>query len=159
MRKYALVNNNIITEILSLEEDQLSDYIKKNELVIDIEDMTPQPVIRWILNGNKFEIPQGESDREAFEIDLAKRKTDFGIDLSRYCVDRIGARNKILNKDGDQVSAIINSLLPIKLLLETGALGTARSSCVLLESVYTEYADIFQYVVNQVNDFELKNGL
>lgn len=159
MRKYALVNNNIITDIKELEESELNLYSKNNEMIIDIEDINPQPLLRWILNGNKFEIPQGISDREQFEIILASKKTDYGIKLARLCVDRIGARNKILNKDGAQVSALLNSLMPVKLLLETGALGTARFLCAQLKTVYTEYADIFQYVVDEINSFESTNGL
>lgn len=159
MRKYALVNNNIITDIKDLEEDEFRTLSKSNDMIVDIEDMSPQPLLRWVLNGNKFEIPNGNSDREKFEIELASKKTDFGIKLARHCVDRIGARNKILNKDGTQVSAILNSLMPVKLLLETGALGTARYSCTLLKVVYTEYSDIFQYIIDEVNAFELANGL
>ncbi len=159
MRKYALVNNNIITDIKELEESELSLYSKNNEMIIDIQDVTPQPLLRWVLNGNKFEIPRGISDREQFEIALASKKTDFGIKLARFCVDRIGARNKILNKDGTQVSALLNSLMPVKLLLETGALGTARFMCTQLKVIYTEYSDIFQYVVDEINFFESTNGL
>lgn len=158
-RKYALVNNLIITDIKILDDDQYQEEIKKNNLVIDIEDMNPQPMVRWVLNGNKFEVPQGISDREALEIALAEKKTEFGIVLAKFCVNRIGARNKILNKDGTQVTAILNSLMPVKLLLETGALGTARFMCVQLKAVYTEYADIFQHAIDEMNAFENSHGL
>lgn len=159
IRKYALVNNFIITDIKDLTEEEYLIAIRSNNLVVDIQDLNPQPMVRWVLDGNVFTLPQGISDKEALEIELASKKTDFGIALARFCVDRIGARNKILNKDGLQVSAILNNLLPVKLLLETGALGTARFSCVQLKNVYTEYADIFQHVVDEVNSFENSHGL
>lgn len=159
MRKYALVNQNVITSIIETEEENLSSYIKSNELVIDITDLSPQPLERWVLNGNIFEIPQGSTNREKFELELASRKTDFGIKLTRIAIDRIGARNKILNKTGEQVSILLNHMLPVKLLLETGALGTARYSCIQLKAVFTEYTDVFDFVINEINEFEQAFGL
>jgi hypothetical protein len=159
MRKYALVNNNIVTNVISFEEEDFEKHSKLNDLIIDIEDLNPQPAAGWILNGNKLEIPQGNSSREQFEIELATRKTDFGIRLARIAVDRVGARNKILNKSGTQVTTLLNQLMGIKLLLETGALGTARLGCIQLKVVYTEYTDILDYVIQEVNDFEKNFGL
>jgi len=159
MSKYALVNNNTVTAIIDIESEEYTDYIKTNDMVIDIDGQIPQPTIGCVLNGNKLELPQGASSREEFELDLASRKTDFGIRIARVAVDKIGARNKILNKTGAQVSALLNQLLGVKLLLETGALGTARYSCVQLKTVYTEYSDIFDYIISEVNAFENSSGL
>lgn len=159
MRRFAVLKNNVIVETVLLEEDEVKVKSSSSEMLIDIEDMLPQPSIGWVLNGNKLEIPSGCSDRERFEIELASRKTDFGIKLSRTAVDRIGARNKILNKTGEQVATLLNSLISVKLLLETGALGTARAACVQLKLVYTEYADIFDFVVAEINVFESTFGL
>lgn len=159
MRKYALVNNSMITKIAEIEEDGFSEIIKSNEMVIDITDDNPQPTVGWVLNGNKLEIPQNLSSREQFEIELNSRKAEFGSKLAKSAVDRIGARNKILNKTGTQVNTLINQLLGIKMLLDTGALGTARASCVQLKAVYTEYSDIFELVIQEINSFEQSNGL
>lgn len=162
MRKYAALINNLVTEIVELDENEQEQYREKAkscQLLIDITDETPQPVPGYVLNGNKLELPKGFSDREAFEEFLADKKTEFGIKLARTCVNKIGARNKILNKTGSQVTSILTTLMPIKALMETGALGTARYNCVLLKAVYTEYADIFDYVVNEINVFELSNTL
>lgn len=154
MRKYALVNNLIVTAIVDIEDQDYPEYAKFNNLVIDITDMSPQPQVNWLLNGNKLEFPNGTSSREKLEIELAEKKTDFGIKLARNAIDRIGARNKILNKNGAQVAVLLSQLLNVKLLLETGALGTARYSCIQLKSIYTEYSDIFDYVINEINIFE-----
>lgn len=159
MRKYALVNQSVITSIIEIEEEALSSYIKSNEMVLDITDLSPQPLIHWVLNGNTFEIPQGITDREQFELELASKKTDFGIKLARIAVDRIGAKNKILNKTGDQVATLLNQMLPVKLLLETGALGTARFSCTQLKLIFTEYTDVFDFIINEINLFEQSFGL
>lgn len=159
IRKYAGVNNEIIVAIIDEDEDNYCTLNKTYNLVIDITDMSPSPAIGWVLNGNKLEYPQNQSDLEKLEYELADKKTTFGINLARTAIVKIGVRNKILLKTGPQVAVIVTNLLPIKLLLDTGALGTARYSCVQLKSVYTEYADIFDQVINEINIFESTFGL
>lgn len=159
MSKYALVNNAVITGIIDSEDFDYTAYSKVNHLVIDITDQTPVPQIGWVLDGNKLILPTGISDREKMEIDLNRRKREFGTNISNTCIDKIGARNKILNKSGSQVTALLTALLGVKALLETGALGTARYSCSQLKLVYTEYEDIFDYVINEVNAFEATTAL
>lgn len=159
IRKYALINDSIVTQVIEIDQNDYSQYIGSNHMMIDVTDLDPQPQVNWILNGNKLEFPDGNSNREKLEIDLAIKKTDFGIKLARTAIDRIGARNKILNKNGAQVAVLLTQLLSVKLLLETGALGTARYSSLQLKLLYTEYADIFDYVVNEINIFESMFGL
>ena len=159
MRKYALINNNVVTSVVDHDEDFVSDLSSVNESVIDITDSVPMPTPGFVLNGNKLEFPQGLSSREEFEINLNDKKTEFGIKISRWAINRIGARNKILNKSGTQVITLLTQLIGIKSLLETGALGTARSSCVQLKAYHTEYVDIFDHVIAQINDFETNFGL
>lgn len=161
IRKYAIVNNNIVTSVVDLDNDTdaVSVYARANQAVIDIGDQSPQPVAGWVLNGNKLEIPQGLTDREVYEEHLNDLKSEFGIKLAKKCTNKIGARNKILNKTGDQVIVLLNTLLGVRFLLEGGALGTARASCVQLKIGYTEYADIFQYVIDEINTFEQNNSL
>lgn len=159
MRKYALVNSNVITGIVDYDSDLLPEILSANNSVIDITESDPMPSVGWVLNGNKLEIPQSLSDRELFEIDLNDRKVEFGVKLARKSINRIGARNKILNKTGAQVTALLTQLIGVKSLLETGALGTARSACAQLKYVYTEYADIFDLVISDINHFEQNFGL
>lgn len=159
MRKYALVNNSTVTKIVDVEEEEIADLVRLNESVIDITDESPQPTVGYVLNGNKLQIPQNLSSREEFEIQLNSRKAEFGSKLSKSAVDRIGARNKILNKSGPQVISLLTQLLGVKSLLETGALGTARYSCLQLRVAYSEYSDIFDEVISQINMFESNFGL
>lgn len=159
MQKYAVINNNKITDIRDLEDEEYSFIAKDNQLVINIEGVSPQPQINWILNGNTLEYPKSASSVEEYEIQLASKKCEFGTQLSKDVINKMGARNKILNKSGAQVVAILNQLLGVKLLLETGALGTARASCMQLKLVYTEYEDIFNEIINKINSFEVTNTL
>lgn len=159
MRKYALVNNSIVNNIIDTEEDQYELYIKQNQQVIDITDTSPLPQIGWILQGNSLKFPDGTTDREKMEIELNEKKRKFGTNLCNISIDKIGARNKILNKNGAQVTSLLTQLIGIKALLETGALGTARYSCSQLKFIFTEYSDIFDYIINEINVFEATNGL
>jgi len=159
MRTYALINNSVVTSVLDFEESEFDLYVKMNHMVIDVTNLDPRPQVGWVLVGNTLQFPVGISDREKMEITLNKQKRLFGIALSSDAIDRIGARNKILNKNGTQVTTLLTQLMGVKGLLETGALGTARYSCIQLKAVYTEYADIFDYVVNEINVFENSFGL
>ncbi len=51
-RKYALINNNIVTKVEDMEEAAYRDAAKLNQLVIDINDMLPQPTVGYALTGN-----------------------------------------------------------------------------------------------------------
>lgn len=159
MRKCALLSNGVVTKILDVEESEMQDLARFSEMLIDITDEVPQPAIGYVLNGNTLQIPQNLSSREEFEIDLNSRKSDFGTKLAKSAVDRIGARNKILAKNGTQVMSLLNQLIGVKALLETGALGTARYSCMQLRVAYTEYQDIFDIVISEINSFESHFGL
>ena len=159
MRKYAIIKNSVVIQILDLEEEDVSNYSKQHESIIDISNSIPQPQIGWVLIGNTLQFPTGISDREKLEIELAEKKTIFGTKLSTTAINMVGARNKILDKNGSQVAAALNDLLIVKLLLETGALGTARNSCNQLKMLYTEYGDIFDFVISEINNFEINFGL
>lgn len=158
-RKYALIQNNIVIAVETIDDDKIDQYSKTHQMIIDIEDIVPQPTINWVLNGNILEIPAGNSDLEKFEELLAEKKIIRGIKLARIAIIKVGARNKILKKSATQVSTLLNQLVPIKMLLETGALGTARDNCRLLKNVYTEYSDIFQLVIDDIDLFERDLGL
>lgn len=159
MRKYALLMDNVVVQTSDLDEQQVADMAYQYQLLLDIEDQFPQPQIGWVLEGNKLISQAPALSQESYEIELASKKTTHGILLSREAVDKIGARNKILNKTGTQVSTLLNQLVGVKMLLETGALGTARYSCTQLKAVYPEYTDIFTMVVNSINEFEQQYGL
>lgn len=154
MRKYALVNSGIVSQVLDLEEAQALAAGLTNNAVIDIEDQIPQPVVGWVLNGNILEKAQGNSSLEKYEQELALKKIDYGCNLSKIAIAKVAARNKILKKSSTQITTLLNQLIGVKMLLETGSLGTTREACTVLKSIYTEYTDIFEYVIDQINTFE-----
>ena len=156
-RKYALLENNIVIEIRSIEDSEVSEVAKLN-MLIDIEDQLPEPTIGWMLQGNKLVAMENQT-QEQFEIELAGKKRVAGKAISDKCIDMIGARNKMLSKTTQQIVAVLTALSPIRALLETGALGTARTSIGQASAGYPDYADIFQEAINEINDFEAKYSL
>lgn len=158
MRKYALLNNNIVTEVLNLEENQVQQKSSECQLIIDIEDMLPQPEVGWFLQGNQL-VAFEPISQEKLEEALALKKMEKGIEISKLAIKRVGAKNKILNKTATQITSLLTTLSGIKALLETGSLGTARSNIMLVQAGYPEYSEIFQEVIDSINDFEAKYGL
>lgn len=98
---------------------------------------------------------------ESKEILLAKNKREFGVTLVSYCIDQLGAKNKILLRSSSEIVAVLSALLPIKNLLETGALGTARTALSQLVYInrYPDYSQIFRDVIAKINNFEKEYGI
>lgn len=163
IRKYAILNNNIVTSLMDLDIDsEMDTYMtiaKINDMVVDITDINPQPNLSWVLNGNKLEYPNFNSDVEALEEKLAERKVDLGYKLAKEATIRIGARNKILKKSAQSVIQILNQLIGVRFQLEGGSLGGARDSMRALKGIYTEYSDIFDKLIAQIDAFESTYGL
>ena len=96
---------------------------------------------------------------EEIQVILAKKKREFGIYVAAEAIDLIGARNKILNLTGAQVTAMLTNLMSVKALLETGALSTARYYINQLKAAYPTHEDIFQDGIDDINRFEQEFGL
>ena len=158
MRKYALLRENVVIAVELLTDEQCVEKSKEYQLVIDVQDMLVTPVAGYILSGNTL-IPTTQATQVEMEEDLAAKKCLEGSKISNTAIIRLGALNKIMNKTGTQVSQVLNNMLSVKMLLETGALGTARSIMSQLISVYPEYNEILTEAINKINDFESKYGL
>ena len=49
--KCAIINNNIITDIKEVTEEQCSELGRTNQILIDITEIYPQPEIGWTFDG------------------------------------------------------------------------------------------------------------
>lgn len=54
MRKYAILDNNVVTEILNLDDDGYLHGLSYHQMLIDIQDLIIQPEVGWQLTGNKL---------------------------------------------------------------------------------------------------------
>jgi hypothetical protein len=72
----------------------------------------------------------------------------------------MGARNLKLSEEGVvvDVASLASQLSSIKLLLETGALKTARGICTLQKPNFSNHSDIFQVVIDEITNFLNTNG-
>lgn len=153
MRLYALIKNNKVVEIKNLEDDEYTVEIKKNDSIVDIEDMSPQPQIGWILSGNTLIAPNAVS-MEILLREKIKQAREFGQNLIYESSDRIGAKNILFGKTEAQIVAIVAQLDPIKKLLETGALNTARTQLNALKlSLPPELHPEIDRAVNKITEF------
>lgn len=99
------------------------------------------------------------SEQEYKERILAKKKREYGLYISNELVELMGARNKILGLTGAQVTALLQQLGGIKTLLETGALGTARTYMIQAKASLPYHGDVLDDGINDINVFEAENGL
>ena len=158
MRKHAFINNDRVTSVQLLDEEEVASASLQNDMVLDIEDMEPQPDVDWLLIGNALQ-PFTEMSEEERQICLAQKKMVVGGQISSTAIAKVGARNKMLNKTVQQITSLLSTLSGVKAFLETGALGTARDIITQVKAGYPEYNDIFDEAVQAINDFESKYGL
>lgn len=122
---------------------------------IEIEFLTKEEALAYA-NDHKGAVL---TDSEKEERILARKKREYGLYISNEMIELLGARNKVLGLTGQQVTALISQLAPVRALLETGALGTARSYMIQFKTAYPNHADIFQDGIDDVNQFEQEHGL
>ena len=123
---------------------------------IEIEFLTKQEADSFISFNSGFYVL---SEQEKSERALAKKKREYGLYISNELIELMGARNKILNLTGTQVTSMLTQLAPVRALLETGALGTARNYLVQFKAAFPNHADIFDDGIVDINEFELEWGL
>lgn len=60
MRRYALINDFVVTEIRSIEgEEQVSEVSRQYQLVVDVEDLVVTPAVGWVVSGSQL-VPPAE---------------------------------------------------------------------------------------------------
>lgn len=93
-------------------------------------------------------------------LERQKAQREFGEYLIPELIDMMGERNLTLIQNGTSVNipAIASDNAGIKLLIETGALSTARSICTQLKVKYPTHADIYGYVIEDITEFLTGRG-
>lgn len=101
-----------------------------------------------------------KSIQEESNLKQQTNQREFGTKLIPTLIDFMGERNLTLNQNGTTINmmAIASDNSGIKLLIETGALKTARSLCGQLRFKYPTHADIYDTVISSITDFLTENG-
>lgn len=157
MEKHACILNNSIVEIVEVvNEDHYREIASKYPTVIKIQDLVPQPQVGWILNGIILQPASLEnlSEEQLHEFQQRSQR-QFGQHLLPDLIDKMGVRNLQLSKQfaNIDVTTIATQMANIKLLLETGALKTARSICLMIAPGFPQHQDILEYGVNKITEF------
>lgn len=96
------------------------------------------------------------------EQNLARQtnQREFGATLIPSLIDSMGERNLTLSQNGTttNTSQLASDNAGIKLLIETGALGTARTACSYLRNKYPLYSDIYNNVIIDITQFLIERG-
>ena len=159
-RYYALINNNVVTKVEVLSEEQVQEAARTNSLVIDIEDILPRPDVNWVLEGNTLVPNNTNISVEAAELYQQTTQRLFGVKLLPTAVDKVGARNLKLDREGTPVDivALSGQMTSIKLLLEGGALKTARMVCLSIKPMFPNHSDILQETADEITNFLINQG-
>jgi hypothetical protein len=72
----------------------------------------------------------------------------------------VGTINLTLSSQGQvvNVSTLLTNLMTVKMLLETGALKTARSLCMFYKPQFTTYSNVFQHAIDEVTRYLHQKG-
>jgi len=162
MEKHACILNNTIVEIVEIaNENHYREVAAKYPTVLKIEHLVPQPQIGWVLNGITLE-PASLENLSPEQLDAFQQtaQRQFGQKLLPDLIDKMGSRNLRLSRQfgNIDVASIASQMASIKLLLETGALKTARSLCLMIAPGFPQHEDILQYGANKITEFLQING-
>jgi len=153
MRKYALIKDNVVVSIETLEENSLQDKAWEYQLIVDIQDMAVEPQVGWILEGNQL-VPSSQSlSPEQLEDMRMRARFKVGNKICDEAVVMISRKNKILGKTAVEINQIITTFMPIEQALRKCALPTALNGINQIRSTYPEYGEIFDYVAAELSNY------
>lgn len=158
MSKFAIVKDNTVIEIVELiEEQDLIDLSAKHQMVIDTQGQEILP--GFILKGNALVSPNTIDPVELSDMYQQTAQRLFGQKILPGLVDQIGARNLKLTRDQItvDVTALGLQMNTVQILLNGGALKTARGLCSHLKSNFPKHADILDLAINQITAFLIEN--
>ena len=160
MRRHALVNNNIVTEIIQidLDTDEYIEYSRKNHLIIDVED-DPMVNVGFILQGNKLVPANTLPQVEVTDLYQQTAQRLFGQKILPDLIDQVGARNLKLTREQAvvDVAALGLQMNMVQILLNGGALKTARGLCAALKPMFPHHSDILDLAINKITEFLIQN--
>jgi hypothetical protein len=110
---------------------------------------------------NSFDLTLYNKEIQIAEnLDRQKTQREFGLYLVPELIDMMGERNLTLLQNGESVNitAIASDNAGIKLLIETGALSTAREICSQLKLKYPLHTDIYDHVIEDITEFLNEKG-
>lgn len=150
--KYAVLNNNAVTQIVDVDEVEVQELAKINQLVILVEGQIPAPQVGWVLQGNQL-VPTEVVSPEQIIFEKIADAIKVGKKIKDEASAKIGTRNILLDKTEQEIAVLVSQLIAVGFLLEGGALKTARSSIQAMLPSYPEHTAEMQHVIDQITAY------
>jgi hypothetical protein len=88
------------------------------------------------------------------------KKLEYSDYMVKEIVYELQKRNLSLGKTSAFIQSMFSQLIPIKELLMAGSYGMGKAAIQQAQAAYgTDYTDIFQEVIDDIDRFNLENGL
>ena len=122
MRKYAILDENIVVEVLDLDEDSYRKKSSYHQLIVDIEDLFIQPQVGWFLSENKLIPPVNQAIGLG---DLIKAKIKSFQDQAPGLLRDMYVQNTLLGITTAQSDAMFSDYQDVLIRIREGAWSTA----------------------------------
>jgi hypothetical protein len=153
MRKYALIKNNVVVSVETMEEETYREKAKEHQLIVDIEDLAVEPQVGWVLEGNRLIHFSQDLSPEQLEDLRMRARFKVGNKVCDEAVIMISGRNRMLAKTSAEVNQIITTFMPIEQAMRKCALPTALGGINQMRAGFPEYDDIFAYVAGELSNY------
>ncbi len=122
MRKHAIVNDNVVTEVSTLDEQQYQSLARQNQLILDVHDLLVQPQIGWLLQGNQLvPAPHQQLDLKT----LIKARIKYYQDQAPELLRDLYAENTLLGITAAQSDQMFDDYQDVLIRIREGAWPTA----------------------------------
>ena len=122
MRKHAILDNNLVVEIMNLDEELYKREASYHQLIIDIEDLVIQPQVGWLLSGNTL-IPPPNSPVPIK--DLIKARIKYYQEQAPELLRDLYAENTLLGITVQQSNQMFSDYQDVLIRIREGAWPTA----------------------------------
>lgn len=122
MRKHAVVANNTVTEIVTINDSEYIELARKSQLVVDIHDLLISPQVGWRLNGNRLEPAPGQ----AIDLkEMIKARISYYQQQAPSVLQELYAQNTMLGITTAQSDEMFEDFQDVLIRLREGAWPTA----------------------------------
>lgn len=122
MRKYAILDNNIVIEILDLEDEGYTHKASYHQMLVDIQDLVILPAVGWQLVGNHLAPAPGQ------ELTLKKMieaKIKYYQDSASELLRDLYSTNTLLGLTTAQSDQMFDDYQDVLVRIREGAWPTA----------------------------------
>lgn len=122
MTKYAILDENTVVAIETMDEESYLQKVRKHQLIIDIENLVIQPQVGWILVGNKLAPAPGQ---EITLKTMIKSKIRYYQDSAPELLRDLYAENTLLGLTTSQSDQMFEDYSDVLIRIREGAWPTA----------------------------------